>query len=90
MSIAQVQVTVDQEEIRKQISEQLDEVYREAMFTWDVDEMVKRTCMSKSFLEEEFLKDPRMRLLQRQKPKGKRFWFYEPSLQVITEIMDEW
>lgn len=90
MSIAQVQVTVDQDEIRKQISKQLDEVYREAMFTWDVDEMVKRTCMSKSFLEEEFLKDPRMRLLQRQKPKGKRFWFYEPSLKVIQEIMDEW
>lgn len=89
-TIAQVQVVVDQEEIRKQISEKLDETYREAMFTWDVDEMVKRTCMSKSFLEEEFLSDPRMRLLQRQKPRGKRFWFYEPSLKVMQEIMDEW
>lgn len=90
MSIAQVQVVVDQEEIRKQITEKLDETYREVMFTWDVDEMVKRTCMSKSFLEEEFLSDPRMRLLQRQKPRGKRFWFYEPSLKVMREIMDEW
>ncbi len=90
MSIAQVQVVVDQEEIKRQISEKLDETYREVMFTWDVDEMVKRTCMSKSFLEEEFLSDPRMRLLQRQKPRGKRFWFYEPSLEVMKEIMSEW
>lgn len=90
MSIAQVQVVVDQEEIRRQISEKLDETYREAMFTWDIEEMAKRTCMSKSFLEQEFLHDPRMRRLQRQKPRGKRFWFYEPSLKVIQQIMDEW
>lgn len=90
MSIAQVQVVVDQDEIRSQINEKLDETFREVMFTWDIDEMAKRTCMSKSFLEQEFLHDPRMRLLQRQKPRGKRFWFYEPSLKVMKEIMDEW
>lgn len=90
MSIAQVQVVVDQEEIRSQINEKLEETFREVMFTWDIDEMAKRTCMSKSFLEQEFLHDPRMRLLQRQKPRGKRFWFYEPSLKVMHQIMDEW
>lgn len=90
MSIAQVQVVVDQEEIRSQINERLDETFREVLFTWDIKEMTKRTCMSESFLEQEFLHDRRMRLLQRQKPRGKRFWFYEPSLKVMKEIMDEW
>lgn len=90
MSIAQVQVVVDQELIRKQIEEKMDETFREAMFTWDTNEMAKRMCMSKRFIEDEFLHDPRMRLLERRKPKGKRFWFYEPSLKVIKEIMDSW
>ncbi|WP_185960092.1 hypothetical protein [Planococcus soli] len=52
--------------------------------------MAKRTCMSKSFLENEFLDDPRMKLLERRKEKGKRFWFYEESLIVMKELMDEW
>lgn len=90
MSIAQVQVVVDQEEIRRQIREKLDETYREVMFVWDINEMEKRLCMGRTFLEEEFLSDDRMRVLQRQRGKGKRFWFYEPSLKVIKEIMDEW
>lgn len=90
MSIANIQVVVDQDEVRNQINERLDETFREVMFTWDVDEMAKRTCMSKSFLEQEFLNDPRMRLLQRQKPRGKRYWFYEQSLEVMKQIMDEW
>lgn len=90
MSIAQVQVVVDQEEIRRQIREKLDETYREVMFVWDINEMEKRLCMGRTFLEEEFLSDDRMRRLQRQRGKGKRFWFYEPSLKVIKEIMDEW
>ena len=88
MSIAQVQVVVDQELIRKQ----MDEKFREAMFTWDTNEMAKRMCMSKNLLK--------MNLYmihgcgywkgKSRKPKGKRFWFYEPSLKVIKEIMGEW
>lgn len=90
MTIAQVSVVVDQDEIRKQIEEKMDKTYREVMFTWDINEMSKRLCMGKTFLEAEFLQDSRMKLLQRQKPNSKRFWFYEPSLKVIKEIMDEW
>ena len=90
MSFAKINVEINQEELKNYVNEKLDEAFREVLFTWDLDEMVKRTCMSKSFLENEFLHDPRMRLLQRQKPRGKRFWFYEPSKKVIQEIMDEW
>jgi len=84
------QINVDQLEIKKYIDEKLNETVDQYFFVWDIDQMSKRMCMSKSFLEREFLHDPRMRLLERRKEKGKRYWFYEQSLQVIKEIMDEW
>ncbi|MFU0790706.1 MAG: Group-specific protein [Virgibacillus proomii] len=90
MPIAEVNIDVDQSEIKKYINQKLDETLKNALFVWDIEEMSKRTCMSKSFLENEFLHDPRMKLLERRKEKGKRFWFYEQSLEVIKEIMDEW
>ena len=90
MHIAQVNIDVNQEEVRKYINEKIDEAIIQSLFTWDIEEMAKRTCMSKSFLENEFLRDPRMKLLERRKEKGKRFWFYEQSLQAIKQIMDEW
>lgn len=90
MSLVQVHTVIDQEEIKQQLQERLDEACREALFTWDTNEMSKRLCMSVRTIEEDFLKDNRMRELQRQKKGGKRYWFYEPSLKVIREIMDEW
>lgn len=36
------------------------------------------------------LRDSRMLLLERRKEKGKRYWFYEQSLEVMEQIMDEW
>lgn len=90
MSIAQVNVVVDQEFIKKEIQENLDKSFREVLFTWDVNEMAKRTCMSKATLEVRVLNDDRMRMLERRVPNGKRYWYYEKSLKVLEEIMDEW
>lgn len=90
MSIANVVLEVDREEIKNRINERVDAVLGEVLFTWDINEMAKRTCMSKSFLEQEFLHDPRMRILERRKENGKRFWFYEQSKKAMREIMDEW
>ncbi|MCY8916254.1 hypothetical protein [Bacillus atrophaeus] len=90
MQIADVTVNVNQSEIRNYINQQLDQTMRESLFVWDIETMSKRTCMSKSFLENEFLHDPRMKLIERRKEKGKRFWFYEESKQVMKDIMDEW
>ena len=84
------EINVDQREVKKYINEKLDDILQETLFMWDIDQMSKRTCMSKSFLENEFLKDSRMRLLERRKEKGKRYWFYEQSLEVMKQIMDEW
>jgi hypothetical protein len=90
LQIAEINVQVNQTEVKSYINQKLQESLDEVLFTWDIDQMSKRTCMSKSFLENEFLQDPRMKLLERRKEKGKRFWFYEESKQVLREIMDEW
>ncbi|PRS42907.1 hypothetical protein C6Y01_09775 [Bacillus sp. NMCC46] len=90
MSIVNLDVAVNQDEIRNYINQQLESALEEVLFTWDIDEMSKRTCMSKRFLENEFLHDPRMKLLERRKERGKRFWFYEESKEVMKQIMDEW
>lgn len=88
MGLAQVQL--DEQEIQRQINERLDQIFRDTLILWDINEMSKRLCMSKSFLEENILHDPRMRLLERRKQNGKRFWFYEQSVSVIRDILDEW
>jgi hypothetical protein len=90
MHLAEIKVDINQDEIRKYIKEKIDRDVHQYMLTWDIEQMAKRTCMSKSFLENEFLHDPRMKLLERRKEKGKRFWFYDESIKVMKEIMDEW
>ncbi|EEK48576.1 hypothetical protein bcere0002_45270 [Bacillus cereus ATCC 10876] len=52
--------------------------------------MSEMTCLSKSFLENEFLNDPRMKQLERRKEKGKRIWPFNESIKVLQMIMDEW
>ncbi|WP_163539193.1 hypothetical protein [Gracilibacillus sp. YIM 98692] len=90
MAITNVKLDVDTKEVKDYIVRKLEKNFDELLFTWDLDEMVKRTCMSKSFLEKEFLQDPRMKLIERRKEKGKRFWFFSESIEVMKEIMNEW
>lgn len=74
--------------MRQLVNEKVDKAIHQVLITRDINEMSKRICMNKTFLENEFLDDPRMRLLERRKDKGKRFWFYEESLVVMKEIME--
>ncbi|WP_342432638.1 hypothetical protein [Neobacillus sp. FSL H8-0543] len=90
MSLAKVNIDLDQEQIKSYINERVNQILHQSFIFWDIDLMSKRTCMSKSFLENEILRDPRMKLLERRKEKGKRFWPFEESLSVVKEIMDEW
>ncbi|MFA1643512.1 hypothetical protein AB5N96_11655 [Chryseomicrobium imtechense] len=90
MSFIDLKVDINEEEIRQLVNEKLNASILNVLFTWDINVMSKRTCMGKTFLEEHFLRDPRMKLLERRKENGKRYWFYEESLKVMREIMNEW
>ena len=60
MSIVQVQVdeSVVQEQIRQQIADLVKEVDAEMVF-WDAKELMRRTCMSWNFIQQQFFFDPR-------------------------------
>ncbi|MER2079366.1 hypothetical protein [Psychrobacillus psychrotolerans] len=61
----------------------------ETLLMIDLNKLAVITSMSKRFLEDEILSDPRMRIIERRKSR-KRWWLYNESLEVIKEIVDEW
>lgn len=86
---ANVQVNIDEKAIKEYINNQLDQQIHETLLLVDVEILTRVTSMSKRFLEDEILSDPRMRVLERRKAR-KRWWLYKQSLEVIKEIVDEW
>ncbi|EJR99153.1 hypothetical protein [Bacillus mycoides] len=86
---ANVQVNIDEKAIKEYILHQIDQQLHEVLLMVDLEKLAVITSMSKRFLEDEILSDPRMRLIERRRSR-KRWWFYKQALEVITEIVDEW
>ncbi len=86
---ANVQVNIDGNAIKEYILQQVDQQLHETLLMVDLEKLAVITSMSKRFLEDEILSDPRMRLIERRRNR-KRWWFYKQALEVITEIVDEW
>ncbi|EJR32665.1 hypothetical protein IIG_02517 [Bacillus cereus VD048] len=86
---ANVQVNIDEKAIKEYILQQIDQQLHETLLMVDLEKLAVITSMSKRFLEDEILSDPRMRLIERRRNR-KRWWFYKRALEVITEIVDEW
>ncbi|PHG57424.1 hypothetical protein [Bacillus toyonensis] len=84
-----VQVNIDEKAIKEYIQKQIDLHLHETLLTVDLEKLVVITSMSKRFLEDEILSDPRMRIIERRRNR-KRWWFYKQALEVITEIINEW
>ncbi|MGF2619214.1 hypothetical protein [Bacillus cereus] len=86
---ANVQVNIDEKAIKEYIQQQIDQQIHETLLMVDLEKLAVITSMSRRFLEDEILSDPRMRLIERRRNR-KRWWFYKQALKVITEIVDEW
>lgn len=84
-----VQVNIDEKAIKEYIQQKIEVQLNETLLMIDLEKLALITSMSKRFLEDEILCDPRMKLIERRKSR-KRWWFYKQSLNVITEIVDEW
>lgn len=87
---AEINVNLNNEELRKYINQKLNEAINEALFLVDIERLSNITSMSKSFLEKEILCDPRMKAIERRKEKGKRFYFYRECIEILRQIVDEW
>lgn len=55
-------VQVDQEAIRSEVRQRIEELVREVdaeLVFWDAKELMRRTCMSWNFIQQQFFFDPR-------------------------------
>lgn len=90
-----VKITLDDEAmatIRKEVKKQIEEYVRQELILCDIDELARLTSMSKSYLDDCLLHDPRVRQYQRRRGhKGKRFCIYKPTIEAIEYIVThEW
>jgi len=89
MKLAKVKVELDQEQIQAYINEQIKKNVQQSLLLVDINRLAEITSMSPRYLEEEILSDPRVRLHERRKSR-KRWWLYEPTIEAIKTIVDEW
>lgn len=84
-------IKLDEAAIKDEIRSQVSEIMKstDEMWLWDVETMIEKTAMGKTFLEEEFLSDPRMKLIEIKKVR-KRWYPVMEAKRVMTEIMEEW
>lgn len=86
---ANINVEIDESAIKQHIEKRLDEVINETLVLVDVKGLAKKLSMSERFVEDEFLRDPRVRQHEVRKNK-KRWYWYQQTIKAITEIINEW
>jgi len=81
-----LQVQIDEfavhEEVRRQVAEKLKEADTELVF-WDAKELMRRTCMSWNFIQQQFFFDPRF-----PKVKIGAKWYF-PAREA-REFLEQW
>ena len=86
---AQVQVSIDEKAVQKFIEGELQKQINQQLLLVDINKLAELTCMSVRYLEEEILRDPRVRIHERKKNR-KRWWLAQPTFKAIEEIVSEW
>ncbi len=84
-----VSIEIDEKSVQKYIEKQIQEQVHHQQLLIDINKLSEITCMSIRYLEDEILTDPRVKMHERRKNR-KRWWFYEPTIKAITNILDEW
>ncbi|KOS61970.1 hypothetical protein FJQ98_19400 [Lysinibacillus agricola] len=86
---AKIELQLDKKQIQQHIEKQLDESIQAQLWLVSVERLAQLTDMSKRWLEDEILNDPRMRAIERKKNR-KRWYLAQQAFEVITEITSEW
>lgn len=82
-------VEIDENAIKEYIQKELDKQIHQNLLLVDINKLVEITSMSVRHLEEHILHDPRIKIHERRKIR-KRWWIYEPTIEAIRNIIDEW
>lgn len=86
--LADVNVNINEHEVKKMVNEKIDDMVREYLIMIDVPTLAKKMSCSARFLEEELLHDPRIKALERKKIR-KRLYFVDELLPVLKEVINE-
>ena len=86
---SQIQVEIDQKQIKEYVEQELSKQINQQLLLVDINKLAELTCMSVRYLENEILHDPRVKLHERRKNR-KRWWLYDPTMEAIKNIIDEW
>ncbi len=86
---AEINVAIDQKQVQKFIEEQLKKQINQQLLLVDINKLAEITCMSARYMEDEILCDPRVKIHERKRNR-KRWWLYEPTIEAIKNIIDEW
>lgn len=86
---AQVQIEINQKQVRTFIENELQKQINQQLLLVDINKLSEITCMSVRYLEDEILCDPRVRIHERRKSR-KRWWLAEPTFKAIDDITAEW
>lgn len=86
---SQIQVEIDRKLIKEYIEQELSKQIKQQLLLVDINKLAEITCMSVRYLEDEILHDPRVKIHERRKNR-KRWWLYEPTVEAIKNIIDEW
>ncbi|MGE7091315.1 hypothetical protein ACQKII_07570 [Lysinibacillus sp. NPDC048646] len=85
----QIELSLDKKAIQQHIEKQLDDAIQSQLWLVSVDKLAQLTDMSKRWLEDEILNDPRMKAIERKKNR-KRWYLAQQAFVVINEITSEW
>ena len=86
---SQIQVEIDQKQIKEYVEQELSKQINQQLLLVDINKLAELTCMSVRYLEDEILHDPRVKIHERRKNR-KRWWLYNPTMEAIKNIIDEW
>lgn len=86
---ANIEVSLDKKAIREYIEHQIQEEARNTLLLVDLKRLSQMLCMSERYIEDEILRDPRVRRLEVRRNR-KRWWRYKPLVEVLEEIISEW
>lgn len=84
-----IELKLDQEEIRLYIKEELKESVQSNLWFVDLEKIAELSSMSKRYLEDEVISDVRMKAIEIRKNR-KRWWPAGKAFEVIMEITSEW
>ncbi|MEE3805419.1 hypothetical protein V2H29_00485 [Lysinibacillus fusiformis] len=90
-AIVQVEVKTDNEALDAKYDEIFEKHIAARKKLVTVKQLAAMYSMERDALEDAFFRDPRVKLFERRRGKGKRYWIAEKVIPIMDEIIEyEW